>query len=125
MSLSELDSRINFGTDIERLSAYPSGLCDDKFPETLSLYPRLETVRVILGRIGPFVRLSAPSLDLVVDGKTKEQVWVKFLNEVVKICPDSAWLTFDLGATRPEEIQQGLDIDEDEDWSGGIAYYED
>jgi hypothetical protein len=60
--------------------------------------------------------MSAPDLDIVTEGSSQEEAWVKFLEEIRKR-DDSAWLTFDVGPTRREEIAKGLDAPEDEDWS--------
>jgi hypothetical protein len=73
-------------------------------------------VRVIVGLLGPVVRMTASALDVFVEGDTREEAWRKFL-EQVRIGDDAAWLRFDVGPTRREEIERGLDIPEDEDWS--------
>jgi len=112
MTLTELDSRTLLGTDIE-YSHYPdspSGI------EGSILYLRRQTVRVILGELGDTVRMSAPELDVVAEGSNRVEAWTKFLKEIRKR-DDSAWLTFDVGPTRREEIAQGLNAPEDEDWS--------
>lgn len=112
MNLLELDSRRPFGTDMER-PRYADFPTDADF---CAVYPRKETVRVIVGELGRVVRMSAPSLDIVVEGSDRGQAWTRFLEEIRKR-GDSAWLRFDVGPTRREEIEKGLDIPEDEDWS--------
>jgi len=115
MALIELDSRTLLGTDIE-YSHYP----DRPFGvETCILYPPRQKVRVILGELGDIVRMSAPDLDIVTEGSNRDEAWAKFLDELRRrFVPDeSAWLTFDVGPTRREEIAQGLDAPEDEDWA--------
>jgi len=115
MSLIDLDSRTLFGTDIE-YSHYPNSPYG---AETSMLYPPRQKVRVIIGELDDIVQMSAPDLAIVTEGSTREQAWAKFLEEIRKR-EDNAWLTFDVGPTRPEEIEDGLDAPEDEDWSGLI-----
>jgi len=79
---------------------------------------------VVIGELGPVVRLSAPDIDLTVEGKNFEDAWPRFLN-IVKEREDSAWLTLDVGPTRPEEISAGLNVPEDEDWTGLSNHFED
>jgi hypothetical protein len=113
MRLKDLDSRRFLGTDIEH-SHYPDS------PSGVGasiLYPPKQTVRVILAELGHFVRMSAPELDIVTEGSNRQRAWAKFLREIRKR-DDSAWLLFDVGPTRPEEIEEGLSAPEDEDWSG-------
>jgi len=109
-NLTLLDSRFDLGTDIVRLANW-----GDVLKEYLAIYPPNKHVRVIIGKLGSTIRMSAPSLNLVVDGTTQQEVWGKFIN-TVKSRQDSAWLTFDVGPTRAEEIQEGLDVPEDEEW---------
>ena len=73
------------------------------------------TVRVILGRFGKVVRLSAPEIDVVTEGQSPDDAWAKFLGEISKR-EDSASLSVDVGPTRRDEIIQGLNTPEDEDW---------
>jgi hypothetical protein len=61
--------------------------------------------------------MSAPSLELVVEGKDRDEAWEKFLG-IVRQRDDCAWLRFDVGPTRPDEIAEGLNAPEDEDWPG-------
>lgn len=75
-----------------------------------------QTVRVILGRFGQVVRLSAPEIGVVAEGQDPDDAWTKFLVEVSKR-EDSASLSFDVGPTRTGEIAAGLDAPEDEDWA--------
>jgi hypothetical protein len=88
-------------------------LCSDK-PLRFNP-PRKQTVRVIVGKLGQFVRMSAPELDIVVDGATAEEARKYFREEVAKR-GHGVWLRFDVGPTRREEIEKGLDAPEDEDW---------
>ena len=109
MSLTELDSRTSLGTDIERVRYpdYPKSEC--------TIYPKPQAVRVFFGNLGHVLRMSAPKLDIAVEASSKEEVWAKFLCEARKR-DDSAWLTFDVGPTRREEIADGLNASEDENW---------
>ena len=115
MSLAGLDSRTFLGTDIEysRYPDTPSGV------EASMVYPARHKVRVVLGQLGQCVRMSAPELDIVAEGSDREEAWTKFL-EAIRARDDSAWLRFDVGPTRAEEIDQGLDAPEDEDWSDPV-----
>ena len=115
MPLAELDSRTLLGTDIE-YSRYPDSPSD---VEASIVYPPRQMVRVILGELGELVRMSAPELDIVTEGSNREQAWAKFLEEIRKR-DDSAWLRFDVGPTRAEEITRGLNAPEDEDWSDPV-----
>jgi len=117
MALAELDSRALLGTDIEPYPNGPSGT------DSYILYPKKRTVRVILAQLGRFVRVSAPELDVVAEGSNQEQAWAKFLAEITeRFEPDeSAWMSFDVGPTRREEIQEGLNAPEDEDWSEPVS----
>jgi hypothetical protein len=76
-----------------------------------------QTVRVILGHFGEVVRLSAPEISVVTEGQNPDEAWAKFLIEISKR-EDSASLSFDVGPTRRDEIIQGLNAPEDEDWDG-------
>lgn len=112
MSLAELDSRTLSGTDIGH-SHYmdsPAGV------EGCTLYPPRQQVRVILGKLGGTFRMSAPNLDIVAEGSSRDEAWARFLDEI-RNREDSAWLMFDVGPTRKEEVAEGLDAPEDEDWS--------
>jgi len=115
MTLLEMDSRTIVGTDIET-SAYPDG---PSLPERRTIYPARQNVRVILCKVGDFVRMSAPELSIVVDGSSEGEVWERFLAKVRKR-DDFVWMRFDVGPTRAEEIDAGLDAPEDEDWSEGV-----
>lgn len=114
MILTGLDSRASLGTDIER-TYYP-------YPEDPSgavvyiPYPKRQTVRVILGQLGGLIRMSAPEIGIVAEGSSPEQAWATFLQQVRRR-DDSAWLSFDVGPTRQEEIAEGLNAPEDEGWS--------
>lgn len=83
-----------------------------------SLYfsPEMQTVRVILGKLGQLVRMSAPAIDIVVEGASIDETWAKFLEEIGKQDYRN-WMSFDVGPTRREEIEEGLNVPEDEDWS--------
>jgi len=120
MTLIQLDSRMYLGTDIEQ-TPYADGPGDLGW---YVLYPKRQTVRVILGRFGAVVRMSAPEIDIVTEGQNQEQAWVSFLAEISKR-EDAAWLTFDVGPTRRDEIRAGLNIPEDEDWSELMSDQED
>jgi hypothetical protein len=112
MTLTQLDSRMSLGTDIE-----PSSFWDSPdLKACYVLYPKRQTIRVILAELGPIVRMSAPALNVAVEGEGRGEAWTLFLEEIGKR-DDGAWLTFDVGPTRPEEIAEGLDAPEDEDWS--------
>lgn len=115
MGLAHLDSRIGYGTDIERLtySPIPGSV---EAPVAINLYPLKQDIRVIVGKLGHAVRMSAPDLDIVVEGAGRVEAWDKFLAKIKKR-DDSAWLSFDVGPTRREEIEEGLNAPEDEDWS--------
>lgn len=115
MNLAGLDSRVAFGTDIEP-SNYPDR---PSRVERSILYPPRQTVRVILGELGDIVRMSAPELNIVTEGSNRVEAWSKFLEEIRRR-DDSAWLTFDVGPTRAEEIAEGLNAPEDEYWSGQV-----
>ena len=112
MTLTQLDSRMSLGTDIES-----SIFWDNPDLKTFYvLYPKRQTIRVILAKLGLVVRMSAPDLNVVVEGKSQGEAWTMFLDEIGKR-DDAAWLTFDVGPTRREEIAEGLDAPENEDWS--------
>ncbi|MCP4711646.1 MAG: hypothetical protein GY869_23760 [Planctomycetes bacterium] len=116
MRLANWDSRAIWGgTDIKRLS-YPS----PQPIETSALIeqiPIIRVIRVVVGNFGSFYRLSAPDLDMVVDDESFEQAWSEFLSNV-RERKDGACLTFDVAPTRPEEVAEGLNASEVEDWSG-------
>jgi hypothetical protein len=112
MTLTDFDSRTLSGTDIE----YPRYSDGPTVGEGYTIYPSRQQVRVIIGEFGSIVRMSAPSLDIVCEGSNRDEVWIKFLEEIRRR-DDAAWLTFDVGPTRQEEIAEGLDAPENEDWS--------
>ena len=76
-------------------------------------------VRVILGRFGKICRMSAPKINVVTEGSSPDEAWANFLTEVRKRS-DADLLTFDIGPTTHDEIMDGLNISEDEDWSESI-----
>ncbi len=115
MTLAYLDSRMFFGTDIECSNFWDT----PNMRDTYILYPKKQTVRVFLGELGKLIRMSAPDLDIVVEGSNKGEAWSKFL-EQIKQRNDGAWLSFDVGPTRREEIKEGLNALEDEDWSESV-----
>lgn len=119
MTLLELDSRSLCGTDIGHSNYldYPTDI------DICTVYPPRQKVRVILGKFGAIFRMSAPELNIVTEGSNREEVWTKFLEETRKR-EDSAWLVFDVGPTRREEIEQGLNAPEDENWSEMTGYIE-
>jgi hypothetical protein len=112
MTLAELDSRNLLGTDIEHSCYGDSPVGENGY----IVYPKRQTIRVIISELAGIVRMSAPELDIIVEGADQGEVWRKFLEEIQKR-EDGAWLSFDVGPTRHEEIEQGLDAPEDEDWS--------
>ena len=115
MNLANLDSRIYSGTDIKQ-KAYPhSSLFKESssFAESVQIK---QNIRVFQGNLGSLVRLSAPMIDIVVEGDNFQDAWINFLDEVRKR-DDSIWLTFDVGPTREEDIAKGLNAPEFEDWS--------
>ena len=85
MSLANLDSRTGYGTDgIQRLTYPPvPGSIETPVP-IISVYPIEQEIRVIVGRLGNNVRMSAPSLELVVEGKDIQTV-ANFVSE--KLAP--------------------------------------
>jgi hypothetical protein len=113
MNLTYLDSRADLGTDLVRL--FGLSCWSDALKEFVAIYPPNKHIRVITGKLGSTIRMSAPSLNIVVDGANQQEVWEKFVN-TVRQRSDSDWLTFDVGPTRAEEIQEGLDAPEDEEW---------
>jgi hypothetical protein len=121
-ALANLDSRIGDGTDIgfgieTRDSIYQS-ISTSAITSTPSIsYPTQRKVRVIIGFLGPMIRLSAKDLNLMVEGTNFIEAWSSF-RELVYKREDSPFLTFDVDRLRPEEISQALDVPEDEDWSG-------
>lgn len=112
MTLTEFDSRTLTGTDIE----YPRYSDGPAVEDGYTIYPPRQQVRVIVGEFGSIVRMSAPSLDIVSEGSNRDKAWANFLEEIRRR-DDAAWLTFDVGPTRREEIAEGLDAPENEDWS--------
>jgi hypothetical protein len=112
MTLIGLDSRASLGTDIEH-TYYPE---DHGSAVVYVPYPKRQTVRVILAQLEGLFRMSAPEINIVTEGSRLEEAWAKFLKEVRKRY-DSAWLMFDVGPTRQEEIAEGLNAPEDEDLS--------
>jgi hypothetical protein len=119
MSLAHLDSRIGYGTDIERF-IYPPVPGSVDTPGAVHLYPLKQEIRVIVGQLGHMVRMSAPDLDIVVEGANRGEAWALFLDETKKR-DDGAWLSFDVGPTRRDEIEEGLNAPEDEDWSERVG----
>ncbi len=114
MTPTVLDSRAGLGSDVNRdvprRNRYvESSACATEFFA-------VKTVRVVLGRLGPVFRFSAHDLGIVVDGQTIAQAWDSFLS-AARDRDDTAWLMFDVGPTRPEEVEQGLDAPEFEDWA--------
>lgn len=81
-------------------------------------------IRVILGRFGQIYKMSAPQKDVVTEGQSPYEAWAKFLVEISKR-KDASLLIFDVGPTRRDEIVQGLNAPEDEDWDELIINTED
>jgi len=117
MTLTALDSRSISGTDIERSCYLDAPTISSG---CIMVYPKRQTIRVILAQFGKIVQMSAPEIDIVVEGHSRDEVWARFLASARKR-DDSAWLTFDVGPTRREEISLGLNAPDDEDWSGLIS----
>ena len=115
MSLVDLDSRASLGSDIE-CSNYASLSSLKRVSGLGGTWFDIRQVRVIVGKWGHSVRMSAPDLDIAVEGANFEEAWGNFLEEA-RSHPDSSWLTFDVGYTRPEEVSEGLDAPEDEQWN--------
>jgi hypothetical protein len=90
----------------------------------LALNIERRTVRVILGQFGQTYKMSAPKINIVAEGQSPDEAWAKFLVEINKR-EDAASLTFDIGSTRRDEITDGLNIPEDEDWSESLRESED
>jgi hypothetical protein len=73
-------------------------------------------VRVVISYFQNIVRMSAPQLDIFVEGSDQTKALERFFEEVSKR-DDKDCLSFDIGPTRREEIEYGLDAPDDEDWS--------
>jgi hypothetical protein len=114
MSLAQLHSGLGLGSDVtrkhsgERTQLFETSGIDETWVE-------LQQVRVVVGHLGNRVRLSAPALGVVEEGDCFDKAWALFL-ERVRERPDNAWLTFDVGLTRKDEVAKGLDAPEDETW---------
>jgi hypothetical protein len=118
-----LDSRASGGSDLARLDAtfhtWGRHALADPYSETSSAWGDwavAQSVRVVVGKCGGVVRLSAVDIDIVAEGETFEEGWAVFLEEVRRH-PDAPCLVFDVGPTRRDEIEGGLDAPEDEDWA--------
>ena len=114
MIARNLDSRASLGSDLERRAS-----SRDEYVETSTYVGdcfAVRTIRVVLGRLGDMFRFSAQELDIVAEGDSIEEAWDAFLGAVGQR-DDAAWLTFDVGPTRPHEVDDGLDASEDEDWA--------
>jgi hypothetical protein len=83
-----------------------------------------KVIRVILGRLGEIYRMSAPKIGIATEGSNIAEAWKTFFDEINKR-KDYANLTFDVGPTRRDEIAEGLNISEDEDWSDTLSESED
>jgi len=119
MDLTLLDSRAALGTD--RVTSRRGGSAWSELTTARhfsTVQPRV--VRVIIGRLGESVRLSAPALGIVVDAADSHKAWEEFLASVTGL-PGREWLSFDLGPTRAEEICEGLDAPEDEVWKDSVG----
>ena len=114
MIYRDLDSRNSLGSDVNRRAPVPYPYVENSGNLGDSLV--VKRIRVVLGRLGDLFRLSASELDIQVDAPTLEEAWTAFLN-LVEAREDAAWLTFDVGPTRREEVERGLDAPEDEDWA--------
>lgn len=118
MLRTHLDSRASLGSDIVRESRGASRLAEAS--TWAGDWSTVRSVRVVLGKLGASYRLSAPVLNVVQEAPTIEEAWKAFL-AAVRLRDDAANLTFDVGPTRPDEIDQGLDAPEFEDWAQDIA----
>lgn len=123
MSILRMDSRSTMGTDIRPVS-YPRIPEAEAYYLKLSSYPCIKTIRVILGSIGSMKRLSAPELDLFVDGVSYDETWTQFI-QLVAARSDASFFSFDVSHLRVEEMLEALDAPEDEDWTGLVNDYED
>jgi len=108
MIAQSFDSRSSLGTDVFRPWAR------DAARETSHVFARV--IRVVIGRLGSIVRLSAADLDIVADGATWEEAWGEFVG-AVRQRDDVSWLSFDVGPLRPNEVESALDAPEDESWA--------
>lgn len=119
MSTVCFDSRGVRGTDIERRATPESSLSKESEETDLgSAWFKTRTIRVVVGRLGPKVRLSAAELDVVVDGETLDEAWATFLGEARGL-PQTVGAMFDLGTLTEEEIAAAIDAPEDESWADG------
>ena len=121
-ALAKLDSRVVDGTDygfgIETKEAIYQDIATNAITSTPAIsYPTQRKVRVIIGKLGPMIRLSATDLNLMVEGPNFIEAWLSF-RDLVDEREDSPFLTFDVGRLRLGEINLALDAPEDEDWSG-------
>lgn len=116
MSTLCFDSRGVQGTDIDVRATRESSL-----PEETDLgsgWLEMRTIRVVVGRLGPMIRLSAAELDVVVDGESLDEAWAAFLGEA-RALPKTVGAMFDLGTLTEKEIAAALDAPEDESWADG------
>ncbi|MDM8005515.1 MAG: hypothetical protein QUV05_05115 [Phycisphaerae bacterium] len=115
MKSAFLDSRVAMGSDIvRRAHGYPTDLAEGS--SLGDAWIEMRQIRVLVGQWGPAVRLSAPELDLVVDGQDFTEAWAAFLRDVTRRS-DSAWLTFDVGSLREKELHLAMDASEEETWA--------
>lgn len=122
MSLTHLDSRVALGSDIDRKRLVAP--VESRNNSSLGgPWIEMQSVRVIRGRWGPLVRLSAPHIGVTADGNDFDAAWGEFVR-LVSTRPDSPWLTFDVGPLRDDEIAQALDAPEDEAWSNPANSHE-
>ncbi len=114
MILPLLDSRSCLGSDIHRRarSREPDQESSSYVGDSFTLH----VIRVVVAQLGAIYRISAPELAVFVEADTFRETWCKFL-ETVRLRDDAAWLLFDVGPTRREEIDAGLESMEDEDWA--------
>ena len=113
MSPNILDSRMGLGSDIERRA--PKRRSPESTTSFVEMIP-IRTVRVVVGHLGSAIRMSAPEIGVFVERDTIQGTWAAFL-DAVRDRDDAGWLAFDVGPTRPEEIEEGLDAPEDEEWA--------
>ena len=111
ISLFKMDSRGIGGSDIET-SIWPYR---PWLPENHGAYPLGRKVQVIVSHWDGGLRISAPELEIATTGNSFKQAWSRFLGKA-KERADFSWLCFDLAASRPAEIDAGLDVLENEFW---------
>ena len=116
MALETLtDSRSALGTDIVRA---PSGVRRPLERTNVGAnWIELRTkVRVIVGQVGPSVRLTALGHNIQVEASSFANAWTEFIR-IASHRSDYHWLTFNVGPPREDELRDALDAPEDESWA--------